>query len=77
VTAKIALLGNYMASSFVAFSDGPWRHVDSRHPDVGQSLSNLADLYRGQGKYEKAEGLLKRALAALAVLKMAANKRPD
>jgi putative ABC transport system substrate-binding protein len=35
VTAKIALLGNYMASSFVASSDGPWRHVDSRHPDGG------------------------------------------
>ena len=45
------------------------------HPDVGQSLNNLANLFRAQGKYEKAEGSLKRALAALAALKMAANKR--
>ena len=30
---------------------------------MGQSLNNLAIVYRDQGKYGEAEGLLKRALA--------------
>jgi tetratricopeptide (TPR) repeat protein len=33
------------------------------HPNVAQSLNNLAALYPAQGKYEQAEPLLKRALA--------------
>jgi tetratricopeptide (TPR) repeat protein len=33
------------------------------HPDVAQSLNNLAELYRNQGKYAQAEPLYLRALA--------------
>ena len=33
------------------------------HPEVGQSLNNLAELYRAQGKYVEAEPLHRRALA--------------
>ena len=32
------------------------------HPDVGQTLNNLANLYRAQGRYSEAERFLKRAL---------------
>ncbi|OFW11587.1 MAG: hypothetical protein A3H27_13200 [Acidobacteria bacterium RIFCSPLOWO2_02_FULL_59_13] len=35
------------------------------HPNVGQSLNNLAGLYAAQGKYADAEPLYKRALAIL------------
>ena len=33
------------------------------HPDVAQSLSNLAALYYTQGQYAQAEPLFKRSLA--------------
>ena len=33
------------------------------HPDVAQSLNNLAELYQAQGRYAEAEPLYKRALA--------------
>jgi tetratricopeptide (TPR) repeat protein len=33
------------------------------HPDVAQSVNNLADLYSAQGRYADAEPLYKRALA--------------
>ena len=33
------------------------------HPDVAESLNNLAELYSNQGKYAEAEPLYKRALA--------------
>jgi tetratricopeptide (TPR) repeat protein len=33
------------------------------HPDLAQSLSNLAGLYLEQGRYDEAELLLRRALA--------------
>ena len=33
------------------------------HPDVGQSLNNLAGLYESQGRYAEAEPLYKRTLA--------------
>ena len=33
------------------------------HPNMAQSLNNLAELYRAQGKYAEAEPLVKRALA--------------
>jgi len=36
--------------------------LGSRHPDVGQTLHNLAFAYTNQGKYTDAEGLYKRAL---------------
>jgi tetratricopeptide (TPR) repeat protein len=37
--------------------------LGASHPDVGQTLNNLANVYRAQGKYSEAEPLLKRALA--------------
>ncbi len=37
--------------------------LDPDHPDVGQTLNDLAVLYCDQGHYEEAEPLLKRALA--------------
>src|SRR5262249_40308520 len=37
--------------------------LGANHPDVGQTLHNLAYLYWRQGKYSEAEGLYKRALA--------------
>ena len=37
--------------------------LGANHPDVGQTLNNLASVYRAQGKYSEAEGLYKRALA--------------
>jgi tetratricopeptide (TPR) repeat protein len=36
--------------------------LGSQHPDVAQSLNNLAALYYAQGKYEEAEPLYQRAL---------------
>ncbi|WP_220205354.1 tetratricopeptide repeat protein [Reticulibacter mediterranei] len=33
------------------------------HPDTAQSLNNLAEFYRIQGRYEEAEPLSQRALA--------------
>ena len=33
------------------------------HPDVAQSLGNLRELYRDQGKYAEAEPLYQRALS--------------
>jgi tetratricopeptide (TPR) repeat protein len=36
--------------------------LGAKHPDVGQTLNNLALVYRDQGKPEEAEGLFKRAL---------------
>ncbi|MDN5872639.1 MAG: tetratricopeptide repeat protein, partial [Nitrococcus sp.] len=39
------------------------RHLPRDHPDVGQSLNNLATLYHSQGRYEEAEPLYRRALA--------------
>ncbi|MBD2429177.1 tetratricopeptide repeat protein [Phormidium sp. FACHB-1136] len=33
------------------------------HPDVAQSLNNLAELYRSQGRYKEAETLFQQALA--------------
>ena len=36
--------------------------LGASHPDVGQTLNNLANVYRDQGKYAEAEGLFKRAL---------------
>ena len=33
-----------------------------RHPDLGQSLNNLALVYKMEGKYEQAELLYKKAL---------------
>jgi len=33
------------------------------HPDTAQSLNNLAELYRDQGKYAEAEPLYQQALA--------------
>jgi len=35
------------------------------HPAVATSLNNLAELYKSQGKYEKAEPLLVQALTIL------------
>jgi CHAT domain-containing protein/Tfp pilus assembly protein PilF len=35
------------------------------HPDVGQSLNNLAALYRAQGRYAEAEPLYQRGLAII------------
>jgi tetratricopeptide (TPR) repeat protein len=40
-------------------------HAGGEHPDVAQSLSNLAGLYQGTGRYVQAELLYQRALAIL------------
>ena len=41
-----------------------WRNgFDPEHPAVATNLNNLAELYREQGKYAKAEPLNQRALA--------------
>ncbi len=37
------------------------KSLNPEHPDVAQSLNNLAELYRAQGKYGEAEPLCKRA----------------
>ncbi|MBW4477585.1 MAG: tetratricopeptide repeat protein [Tolypothrix brevis GSE-NOS-MK-07-07A] len=39
--------------------------LNQQHPDVAQSLNNLAELYRLQGNYSKAEPLYVRSLAIL------------
>ncbi len=39
--------------------------LGSNHPDVAQSLNNLALLYKSQGKYEQAEPLFQRAVAIM------------
>jgi tetratricopeptide (TPR) repeat protein len=36
--------------------------LGASHPDVGQTLNNLGNEYRDQGKYGEAEELYKRAL---------------
>jgi hypothetical protein len=37
--------------------------LDPEHPEVAQSLNNLAEFYRAQVQYAKAEPLYRRALA--------------
>jgi tetratricopeptide (TPR) repeat protein len=37
--------------------------LGAEHPDVAQSLNNLAELYRAQGRYAEAEPLYARSLA--------------
>ena len=37
--------------------------LGASHPVVGETLNNLACVYRAQAKYTEAEGLYKRALA--------------
>ena len=39
------------------------QNVGLNHPDVAQSLNNLAELYRTQGDYARAEPLYKRSLS--------------
>ena len=39
------------------------KDVGPNHPDVAQSLNNLAALYRAQGQYAQAEPLYRRSLA--------------
>ncbi len=40
-----------------------WRHLlGEEHPIVAQSLNNLAELYRDQGRYSEAEPLYLQAL---------------
>jgi len=41
------------------------KRLGAEHPDTAQSLNNLAELYRSQGKYEQAEPLYQRALAII------------
>jgi tetratricopeptide (TPR) repeat protein len=38
------------------------RLLEDNHPDVAQSLNNLAELYRSQGRYPEAEPLYLEAL---------------
>ena len=49
------------------FSSAHWRsakkHLVASHPDVAQTLNNIALVYSTQGKYSEAEELYKRALA--------------
>jgi tetratricopeptide (TPR) repeat protein len=45
-----------IAPSIIEWPFGP------QHPDTAQSLNNLANLYKDQGRYEQAEPLFKRAL---------------
>src|SRR6476659_2636040 len=41
----------------------PEKALGPEHPEVGQSLNNLAALYHGQGRYPETEPLYKRSLA--------------
>ncbi|MFN5390499.1 MAG: tetratricopeptide repeat protein, partial [Pseudanabaena sp.] len=41
------------------------RQLGANHPDVANSLNNLAELYRAQGKYSEAEPLYVRAIQIL------------
>ncbi|MFM7576182.1 MAG: tetratricopeptide repeat protein, partial [Microcystaceae cyanobacterium] len=41
------------------------KQLGENHPDVAQSLNNLAELYRTQGTYGEAEPLYQRAIAIL------------
>jgi tetratricopeptide (TPR) repeat protein len=41
------------------------RQLGADHPDVANSLNNLAELYRAQGKYSEAEPLYVRAIQIL------------
>jgi tetratricopeptide (TPR) repeat protein len=51
---------NYEQLTLSAISDPPH---GPEHPDVANSLNNLAALYYSQGQYAKAENLYERALA--------------
>ena len=39
------------------------KSADKNHPELAESLNNLAELYRAQGQYAEAEPLYKRSLA--------------
>jgi tetratricopeptide (TPR) repeat protein len=39
------------------------KHLGENHPDIANSLNNLASLYKATGRYQQAEPLYKRALA--------------
>ncbi len=41
------------------------KQLGENHPDVAQSLNNLAKLYQAQGRYNEAEPFYQRALAIL------------
>jgi CHAT domain-containing protein/tetratricopeptide (TPR) repeat protein len=43
--------------------ESPYKALASEHPYVAQSLSDLAEVYRAQGRYADAEPLYRRALA--------------
>ena len=52
-----------MTNSRPAPAFGPPRGLGPEHPDVAQSLNNLAVLYHTQSKYAEAEPLYERSLA--------------
>jgi tetratricopeptide (TPR) repeat protein len=65
-------LGRFYAGQGAYAQAQPWfeqclaicqERLGEEHPDVAQSLNNLAELYRNQGRYDQAEPLHKRALA--------------
>ncbi len=47
------------------------------HPDVAESLNNLAGLYDNQGRYAEAEPLHERPLASLRLPRYYSRERPD
>ena len=64
-TKRLAKKGDYDRAVVVAKKalEVATENVSPNHPDVAQSLNNLATLYQAQGKYAKAEPLFKRSLA--------------
>ena len=49
--------------------------LGDEHPDVADSLNNLASLYKNQGKYDEAEKMFKESLAMRK--KMLGEEHPD
>ena len=49
--------------------------LGEEHPDVAQSLNNLAALYENQGKYDEAEKMFEESLAIRK--KMLGEEHPD
>ncbi len=55
-----------MAGALYQRAPAIWeKTLGPEHPDVAQSLNNLAELYRAQGRYAEAEPPYQRSLAIL------------
>jgi tetratricopeptide (TPR) repeat protein len=76
---SLAIIRKVCAIHLVASSrDHSCQVLGEEHPDVAQSLNNLAELLKAQGKYDEAEPLCRQSLAIIrkvCAIRLAASSR--